>query len=62
MWFLFWVAIVFFIVSILAYAMGSRGAAATAAGAGNAFLWVFLVIAVIALVAWLFTGRAFVWT
>ena len=62
MFFLLWIAIIFFIISILAYAFGARGAGATSAGAANTFLWLFLVIAVIALVIWLFTGRTFMWT
>ena len=62
MFFLLWIAIIFFIISILAYAFGARGAGATSAGAANTFLWLFMVIAVIALVIWLFTGHAFMWS
>ena len=46
--------ILFLIISVVAYAMGARGTAAASAGVGRTFLWVFLVLAVILIVAGLF--------
>ena len=47
---LFWLAIVFFIVSIAAWAMGAGGVAGMSAGVGRALLFVFLILAVIFLI------------
>jgi uncharacterized membrane protein YtjA (UPF0391 family) len=41
------VAIVFFIIAILFYVLGARGAAGMSAGIGRTLLFVFLVLAVI---------------
>jgi len=41
------IAIVFFVVAILAYALGARGAAGMSAEIGRTLLFVFLVLAVI---------------
>jgi len=43
--------ILFLIISVIAYAMGARGTAAATAGVGRTFLWVFLVLAIILVVA-----------
>lgn len=44
---LLWVAIVFFIIAILAYVLGARGVAGMSAGVGRTLLFVFLVLAII---------------
>jgi len=40
-------AVIFFIIAILAYVMGARGVAGMSAGIGRTLLFVFLVLAVI---------------
>ena len=45
-----WLAIVFFVLAIVAWALGARGTAGMSAGVGRAFLWVFLVLAIVFLV------------
>jgi uncharacterized membrane protein YtjA (UPF0391 family) len=47
---LFWLAVVFFIVAIVAWAMGAGGVAGLSAGVGRALLFVFLILAVIFLI------------
>jgi len=47
---LFWLAIVFFIIAIVAWAMGAGGVAGLSAGVGRALLFVFLILAVIFLI------------
>ena len=47
---LVWLAIVFFIIAILAYVLGARGVAGMSAGVGRTLLFVFLVLAVITLI------------
>lgn len=37
-------AVVFFIIAILAYVLGARGVAGMSAGIGQTLLWVFLVL------------------
>jgi uncharacterized membrane protein YtjA (UPF0391 family) len=44
---LVWLAIVFFIIAILAYVLGARGVAGMSAGIGRTLLFVFLVLAII---------------
>ena len=41
------VAIVFFIIAIIAYVLGARGVAGMSAGIGRTLLFVFLVLAII---------------
>jgi uncharacterized membrane protein YtjA (UPF0391 family) len=41
------IAIIFFIIAILAYVLGARGVAGMSAGIGRTLLFVFLVLAVI---------------
>ena len=41
------IAIVFFIIAIVAYVLGARGVAGMSAGIGRTLLFVFLVLAVI---------------
>lgn len=48
--------ILFLIISVVAYMMGARGTAAASAGVGRTFLFVFLVLAVVMIIAGL------VWT
>jgi uncharacterized membrane protein YtjA (UPF0391 family) len=43
-------AVVFFIIAIIAYALGARGMAGFTAGIGQTLLWVFLVLAVISVI------------
>ena len=47
---LFWLAIVFFIIAIVAWGMGAGGVAGLSAGVGRALLFVFLILAVIFLI------------
>jgi uncharacterized membrane protein YtjA (UPF0391 family) len=44
------VAIVFFIIAILAYVLGARGVAGMSAGIGRTLLFVFLVLAVVVII------------
>jgi uncharacterized membrane protein YtjA (UPF0391 family) len=44
------IAIVFFVIALVAYAIGARGLAGMSAGVGRTLLFVFLVLAVIMLV------------
>lgn len=41
------IAVIFFIIAILAYVLGARGVAGMSAGIGRTLLFVFLVLAVI---------------
>jgi uncharacterized membrane protein YtjA (UPF0391 family) len=47
---LLWLAIVFFILSLVAYLLGARGVAGMSAGMGRTMMFVFLVLAVIFLI------------
>jgi len=51
---LLWIAIVFFIIAIVAYVLGAQGVAGMSAGIGRTLLFVFLVLAVIMLLVSLF--------
>ena len=44
---LFWLAIVFFIIALVAWALGAGGVAGMSAGVGRILLFVFLVLAII---------------
>jgi uncharacterized membrane protein YtjA (UPF0391 family) len=44
---LLWLAIVFFIIAIVAYVLGAQGVGGMSAGIGRTLLFVFLVLAVI---------------
>ena len=44
---LLWLAIVFFIIAIIAYTLGARGVAGMSAGIGRTLLFVFLVLAIL---------------
>ena len=48
---LFVLAIVFFIIALVAYVLGARGMAGMSAGIGRTLLFVFLVLAVIMIIA-----------
>ena len=47
---LLWLAVVFFIIAIVAYVLGAQGVAGMSAGIGRTLLFVFLVLAVIFLI------------
>jgi uncharacterized membrane protein YtjA (UPF0391 family) len=44
---LFWLAIIFFIIALVAWALGAGGVAGMSAGVGRMLLFVFLVLAII---------------
>lgn len=44
---MFWLAIVFFIIALVAWALGAGGVAGMSAGIGRILLFVFLVLAII---------------
>ena len=50
------VAIIFFIIAILAYVLGAQGVAGMSAGIGRTLLFVFLVLAVLMVVVQLVRG------
>ena len=52
------IAIVFFVIALIAYALGARGMAGMSAGVGRTLLFVFLVLAVIMLVVGLVNRTA----
>lgn len=54
---LFTLAIVFFVIALIAYAFGARGTAGMSASIGRALLFVFLILAVISLIVGFTTGR-----
>ena len=47
---LLWLAIVFFILSIIAFLFGANGVAGMSAGIGRTLMFVFLVLAIIFLI------------
>lgn len=47
---LLWLAIIFFIIAIVAYVIGAQGLAGMSAGIGRTLLFVFLVLAIIFLI------------
>ncbi|HZZ44603.1 MAG TPA: DUF1328 domain-containing protein [Tepidisphaeraceae bacterium] len=47
---LLWLAIMFFIIAIVAYVVGAQGVAGMSAGIGRSLLFVFLVLAIIFLI------------
>ena len=47
---LLWLAIIFFIIAIVAYVVGAQGIAGMSAGIGRTLLFVFLVLAIIFLI------------
>ena len=49
-------AVIFFIIAILAYVLGARGVAGMSAGIGRTLLFVFLVLAVLMVVVQLVRG------
>lgn len=50
------VAVIFFIIAIIAYVLGARGVAGMSAGIGRTLLFVFLVLAVLFVVVGLVRG------
>ena len=47
---MFWWAIVFFIIALVAWALGAGGVAGMSAGVGRALLFVFLILAIIMII------------
>jgi uncharacterized membrane protein YtjA (UPF0391 family) len=47
-----YLAIVFFVIALIAYAIGARGVAGMSAGIGKLFLVVFLVLFVVSVIFW----------
>lgn len=45
-----WLAIVFFVIALVAWGLGAGGVAGMSAGIGRALLWVCLVLAIVFLV------------
>lgn len=45
------IAIIFFIIALVAYVLGARGVAGMSAGIGQTLLFVFLVLAIIFVIA-----------
>lgn len=43
-------AVIFFVIALIAYVMGARGVAGMSAGVGRTLLFVFLVLAVVFLI------------
>jgi uncharacterized membrane protein YtjA (UPF0391 family) len=50
------VAVIFFIIAILAYVLGAQGVAGMSAGIGRTLLFVFLVLAVLMVIVQLVRG------
>ena len=50
------VAIIFFIIAIIAYVLGAQGVAGMSAGVGRTLLFVFLVLAVLMVIVQLVRG------
>jgi uncharacterized membrane protein YtjA (UPF0391 family) len=48
---LLWLGIVFLVIALVAYVLGARGVAGMSAGVGRTLLFVFLVLAVVMIVA-----------
>jgi uncharacterized membrane protein YtjA (UPF0391 family) len=48
---LLWLGIIFLIIALIAYALGARGVAGMSAGVGRTLLFVFLVLAVVFIIA-----------
>jgi uncharacterized membrane protein YtjA (UPF0391 family) len=47
LWSLVWLAIIFFIIALVAWVMGAQGLAGMSAGVGRVLLFVFLILAII---------------
>ena len=50
-------AILFFLIAIIAYVLGARGVGGVTSGIGTALLFFFLVLAVVAVLAGAVSGR-----
>ena len=48
---LLWLGIVFLVIALVAYVLGARGVAGMSAGVGRTLLFVFLVLAVVMIIA-----------
>jgi len=55
---LFTLAIIFFVIALIAYILGARGTAGMSAGIGRTLLFVFLVLAVIFAIIGFVNGNA----
>lgn len=55
---LVYLAIIFFVIALVAYAMGARGLAGMSAGIGRTLLFVFIVLAIIFLIVGLVNRTA----
>ena len=53
---LLWLAVVFFVIAIIAYVLGARGVAGMSAGIGRTLLFVFIILAVIVAIVSLMRG------
>jgi len=51
-------AVIFFIIALVAYVLGARGVAGMSAGIGRTLLFVFLVLAIIFVIVGLLNGHA----
>lgn len=54
---LLWLAIIFFVIAIVAYVLGARGVAGMSAGIGRTLLFVFIILAVIIAIISLMGGN-----
>jgi uncharacterized membrane protein YtjA (UPF0391 family) len=54
-------AIIFFIIALVAYVIGARGLAGMSAGIGRTLLFVFLVLAVLFAIIGFANGNIWVW-
>lgn len=52
---IFYLGIVFFVIALVAWAVGAKGVAGMSANMGMTLLWVFLVIAIILIIVGVFT-------
>jgi uncharacterized membrane protein YtjA (UPF0391 family) len=50
-------AVIFFIIALVAYVLGARGVAGMSAGIGRTLLFVFLVLAIIFVIVGLLNGH-----
>ncbi len=50
-------AIIFFVIALVAYMFGARGMAGMSAGIGQTLLFIFLILAVLSIVAGLISGN-----
>ncbi len=51
-------AIGFFVLALIAYLLGANGVGGASMNIGSTLLWVFLILAVLSTLGYLFTGRS----